>query len=278
MMFADPPTPETPPPMPARSLELAGATVQVFPDSPTACRAAADLIARTIRDALASRGKAVLGLATGNTPVLVYERLVALHRAGEVSFRDVSTYNLDEYYPISPSDPQSYRAFMHRHLFAHVDLAPNRAHVLDSTVPEAFALEHAAQFDRWIGADGGLDFQLLGIGRNGHIGFNEPSELSVGEALRLPTRLVDLHPVTLADAARDFGEGTPVIPRALTLGVATIVSARSILMLALGPNKAEAVALALTGPVTAALPASLLRSASGRVTWLLDEAAASGLG
>ena len=121
----------------------------------------------------------------------------------------MTTYNLDEYYPISPVDPNSYRAYMHRHLFGHVDLAPNRAHVLDGTVPEAFAAEHAAEFDRWIAADGGLDLQLLGIGRNGHIGFNEPSDLPVDEALRLPTRLVDLHPVTRADAAREFGGETP---------------------------------------------------------------------
>ena len=109
--------------------------------------------------------------------------LVALHRAGELSFRNVVTYNLDEYYPIQPLDPKSYRSYMHRHLFSHVDLPANHAHFLDGTVPEAFVAEHAAQFDQWIEADGGLDLQLLGIGRNGHIGFNEPSELSVAEAL-----------------------------------------------------------------------------------------------
>ena len=107
---------------------------------------------------------------------------------------------------------------MHRHLFGHVDLAPNRAHVLDGTVPEAFAAEHAAEFDRWIAADGGLDLQLLGIGRNGHIGFNEPTDLPVDEALALPTRLVDLHPTTLADAASDFGGEARVIPPGLDPG------------------------------------------------------------
>jgi glucosamine-6-phosphate deaminase len=263
--------------MPARSFELAGATVQVFPDSPTASRAAADLIARTIRDALAARGKAVLGLATGNTPVPVYERLVALHKSGELSFQDVSTYNLDEYYPISPSDPQSYRAFMHRHLFAHIDLAPNRAHVLDGTVPEAFAHEHAAQFDRWIGADGGLDLQLLGIGRNGHIGFNEPSSLAVDDAAKLPTRVMELHPITLADAANDFGDPSLVPRRALTMGVAPILASRSILVLAFGVKKAEIVAKALKGPITAEVPATLLRRKPDGVTWMLDEAAAAGL-
>jgi glucosamine-6-phosphate deaminase len=166
---------------------------------------------------------------------------------------------------------------MHRHLFSHVDMAPNRVHMLDGTVPEPFVAEHAASFERWIEADGGLDLQLLGIGRNGHIGFNEPSELPVAEALRLPTRLVGLHPVTRADAAHEFGSVDSVIPRALTMGVATILAARSIVILATGARKAEAVAAALTGPMTAALPASLLQSVAARVTWILDEPAASGL-
>ncbi len=259
---------------PARVLSLAGASVQVFVDSSSACLAAADAIARTIH---AANGRAVLGLATGATPEPVYARLVGLHRAGELSFAGVTTYNLDEYYPISPLDPRSYRAYMHRHLFAHVDLPPNRAHVLDGTVPEAFAAEHTAQYDRWIAADGGLDLQLLGIGRNGHIGFNEPSELAVDEALKLPTRLVSLHPVTRADAAREFDGEAHVIPRALTVGVAPILAARSILVLAFGPRKAEAVAEAVRGPVTPRLPASLLQTVPGKVVWVLDEAAAKGL-
>src|SRR5262249_51328942 len=157
------------------------------------------------------------------------------------------------------------------------DLGPNRTHVLDGTVPEAFAAEHAAAFDRWIVADGGLDIQLLGIGRNGHIGFNEPSDLTVAEALRLPTRLVELHPITRADAARDFGGEEHVIARALTLGIAAILAARSIVILATGAPKADVVAAALTGPMTAALPASLLQTVAGKVLWILDEPAASGL-
>ncbi len=108
-------------------------------------------------------------------------------------------------------------------------------------MPEAFTAQHAAEFDRWIEADGGLDVQLLGIGRNGHIGFNEPSDLDVAAALRLPTRLVELHPVTRADAAREFGGEDQIIPRALTMGVAPILAARSIVMLATGAHKAEAV-------------------------------------
>jgi glucosamine-6-phosphate deaminase len=261
----------------ARELSRSGATVRVFADAPSACRAAADRIAQAVRAAVSARGKAVLGLATGSTPGPIYARLVALHEAGELSFADVVTYNLDEYYPISPSDPNSYRAYMHRHLFGRVDLPPNRAHVLDGTVPEASAAEHSAQFDRWIAADGGLDLQLLGIGRNGHIGFNEPCDLPVDEALKLPTRLVDLHPVTVDAAAADFGGRDRVIPRALTLGVAPILASRSILIVALGANKAEVVARALDGPVTAQVPGSLLQTVAGKVTWVLDEEAARGL-
>jgi glucosamine-6-phosphate deaminase len=254
-----------------------GMKVLVISDAANVGIFTALLLQKAIETGRSTRGRAVLGLATGSTPEKVYANLVEWHRAGSLSFRDVTTYNLDEYYPISPLDPKSYRAYMHRHLYSHVDLAPQRAHVLDGTVPEAFVAAHAAEFDHWIEADGGLDIQLLGIGRNGHIGFNEPSQLTVAEALRLPTRLVNLHPVTRTDAAKDFGSIDHVIPRALTMGVASILAARSIVILATGAHKAEAVAGALTGPMTAELPASLLQSAADRVTWVLDEAAAGGL-
>ena len=263
--------------VPPLSLRHAGMAVQVWPVAELACEAAGELIIQAMRAAEVERGRAVLGLATGSTPERVYAHLVERHRAGEVSFRSVTTYNLDEYYPISPLDPRSYRAYMERHFFSRVDLAPNRAHVLDGTVPEAFAAEHAAGFDRWIESDGGLDLQLLGIGRNGHIGFNEPSGLTVAEALRLPTRLVELHPITRADAARDFGGEDRVIARALTLGIAPILAARSIVILATGASKADAVAAALIGPMTAALPASLLQSVAAKVTWILDEPAAGAI-
>jgi glucosamine-6-phosphate deaminase len=261
--------------VPAR--DFAGMKIVVLPDATTASLATATFLKKAIETAQSSRGRAVLGLATGSTPEKVYAHLVEWHRAGSLSFREITTYNLDEYYPISPLDPNSYRAYMHRHLFGHVDIAPDHAHVLDGTVPDAFAAAHAAEFERWIAADGGLDVQLLGIGRNGHIGFNEPSELTVDEALRLPTRLVDLHPVTRTDAAKDFGAVDRVIPRALTMGIGTILAARSIVILATGEHKADAVSRALTGPMTPLLPASLLRSAAGQVIWVIDEPAAKGL-
>jgi glucosamine-6-phosphate deaminase len=260
-----------------RPFEQGGMLVRVVADAPSVCLAAAELIEEAIRGSLAARGRAVLGLATGSTPQAVYARLAERYEAGDLSFGDVTTYNLDEYYPISPLDPRSYRSYMHQHLFGRVDISPHRAHMLDGTVPERFVAEHATHFERWIETDGGLDLQLLGIGRNGHIGFNEPCDLPVADALRLPTRLVDLHPVTRADAATDFGSVEEVIPRALTMGVATILSARSIVILATGSRKAEPVAAALTGPITATLPASLLQSVGSKVTWILDQDAARGL-
>ena len=261
-----------------RSFQVEGCDVEVFPDSAAACDAAAQNIAALVQKVGEARGKLVLGLATGNTPIPVYRRLVAMHREQGLSFAKADTFNLDEYFPIGPLDPNSYHAYMHKHLFAHVDLAPNRAHVLDGTVPEAFAEEHCAAYDRWIEAEGGLDMQLLGLGRNAHIGFNEPSDLSVDEALRLPTRVARLHPVTRVDAARDFGGDASKVPAlALTVGVRTILAARLIVVLAFGESKAKAVRDSLRGPITAGVPGSLLRTVAERVVWILDEAAAAGL-
>jgi glucosamine-6-phosphate deaminase len=257
---------------------IGNARVLVFDDPLSASIEAANQIEAAITNAKQARGRAVIGLATGSTPIKVYSHLIDRHRAAALSFRDVTAYNLDEYYPISPLHPLSYRYYMHENLLRHIDLDPNHAHIPDGTVPEAFVNEHAAAYDRWIEADGGLDLQLLGIGRNGHIGFNEPTDLPVNEALDLPTRLVSLHEVTIADAVREFGTAQAVIPRALTMGVRTILQSRAILMLATGPAKADAVAAALLHPMTAALPASLLQSAGARVTWIIDRPAAAGLG
>ena len=262
---------------PIDSRNWPGGAVHVYSRA-EAAQVAAHSIAGVIEQAVAERGRAVLGLATGSTPIAVYRQLAAMRAAGEVSFDRVTTYNLDEYYPMGPLDPQSYRAFMERHLFGPVGIAANRAHVLDGTVPEHATAEHAAQYDRWIAADGGLDVQLLGLGRNGHIGFNEPSDLSVEAALATPTRLVELHPTTRADAAGDFGGAANVPRQALTMGIAPIVAARQILVLAFGAAKAEAVARSLTGPMTARVPGSLLQSVASRVTWLIDPEAASLLG
>jgi glucosamine-6-phosphate deaminase len=263
--------------VPHRCLRHRGMEVLVFSTAEPACLAAAGSLIAAVDRAQSQRGRAVLGLATGSTPLRVYDQLVQRHRLGLLSFREVSTYNLDEYYPISPLDPRSYRSYMHRYLFSHVDIAPHRAHMFDGTVPEAFVSAHAALFDRWIEDDGGLDFQLLGIGRNGHLAFNEPSAITVAEALGLRSRLVELDPVTRADAAREFGGEDQVIPRALTMGLVPIFAARSIVVLATGGHKADVVARALTGPMTTELPASLLQAVAEKVTWMLDEPSAQGL-
>lgn len=265
-------------PQPTRQFESRAGAVCIFESPGQACEAAADRIAAVLLSAARASRKAVLGLATGSTPIAVYKRLVEQHRHGALSFSHVHTYNLDEFYPISPTDPNSYRAYMQRHLFDHVGIPPNQTHVLDGTVPERAVAEHCQQFERWMEADGGLDLQLLGIGRNGHIGFNEPCDLPLEEALCLRTRLVSLHPVTTADAAKDFGGSQERVPRhALTLGVAPILAARSILILALGRNKTEAVARALEGNPNAELPASLLQTVAAKVRWYLDEEAAAAL-
>ena len=194
---------------------------------------------------------ATLGLATGQTPIPVYERLVAAHRAGDLSFEDVTTFNLDEYYPMAANDPQSYRAYMHRHLLSMRSTWPPTAPIVpDGTVPEAFLEEHGASYDRWIAEAGGLDLQLLGLGRNGHIGFNEPSDLDVDRRPPAPdpgrsccTRRPS------EDAAGDFGGVEHVPSRALTMGTASILGARLLLVLAFGAAKAEAVARSLRGPI-----------------------------
>ena len=262
--------------LPSCRHEFPGGTVLVCP-RPEAELLAASRIADLVRSRTVEGGRVVLGLATGSTPIAVYDHLAAWHEAGQLSFGRVTTYNLDEYYPMSPADPRSYRAFMDRHLFHRVNLAANQTHLLDGTVPAAHTGEHCHDFERWIAADGGLDLQLLGLGRNGHIGFNEPADLPTDQALALPTRVVALHPTTRADAMKDFGAEANVPHHALTMGIAAILAARSILVLAFGSGKADAVAQSLVGPISARVPGSLLQTVSSQVTWLVDPAAASRL-
>lgn len=251
----------------------AAAEVNVYSSAAEGCLAAAELIVRLVK----ANPAAVLGLATGSTPIPVYQELVRQSLAGEVSLAGISTYNLDEYYPLGPLNDQSYRWFMHLHLFRFLNLPANQTHVLDGTVPTFAAEEHARQFDEWIERAGGLDLQLLGIGRNGHIGFNEPFEASLAEACSLPTRLVELHPVTRTDAAPAFGGLENVPTHALTVGTKAILAAGKILILAFGPNKADAVAASLQGPPTSTVPASLLQTQAAKVVWIIDEAAAANL-
>ena len=231
----------------------------------------AGAVARTaglIVQQLLARPDSVLGLATGGTMIPVYAELRAAYRAGRISFARATTFNLDEYLGLPPSDPRSYRATMRDHLFDHVDIDPAFTHLPHGDAPDVEA--EAARYEAAIAAAGGIDLQLLGIGRNGHIGFNEPTS-----SLASRTRVKTLTAETQAANARYFPAGDT--PRfALTMGVGTIMDARQCLLLATGEAKAEAVAAMIEGPVSAACPASILQM-HRHATVVLDRAAASQL-
>jgi glucosamine-6-phosphate deaminase len=213
---------------------------------------------------------AVLGLATGSTPVGIYNELIRLHREEGLDFSRVTTFNLDEYYPMHPDAAQSYKRFMRERLFDHINC--NNWNVPDGTPQsEEQLVVYCETYEQKIRDAGGLDFQLLGIGRTGHIGFNEP-----GSARDSRTRLVTLDYMTRADAAADFYgiENVPV--RAITMGIGTIMDAREVALLASGRKKAEIVQLALEGKLTSKVPASFLRE-HANATFYLDEAAAAEL-
>jgi glucosamine-6-phosphate deaminase len=226
---------------------------------------AAHAVAEEIVHLLHRKPDAVLGLATGATMEPVYEALVMAHRAGRCSFAKASSFNLDEYVGLPPEHDGSYRSTMNRLLFDHVDMDHTRTHVPDGMAPNP---QHAAiAYEEMIAEHGPIDLQLLGIGRNGHIGFNEP-----GSALDSRTRLVDLHAETLA-ANRAFFRDRPVPLQAITMGIASILSAKSILVLATGQAKQPAIKQALSGRFDPACPASALIEHPD-VRWVLDCAAA----
>lgn len=212
----------------------------------------------------------VLGLATGSTPVGAYQRLIRLCREGELSFAEVTSVNLDEYKGLAPTHEQSYRYFMRTNLFDHVDIQQERTHVPAGLAQDAQA--ECARYDQLIQSLGGIDLQLLGLGRNGHIGFNEP-----GEDFVLATHVVDLTPSTIDANKRFFASEAEVPRQALTMGVGAIMGARRVLVVASGADKAEAVAKAFAGPVTPEVPASVLQLHPD-VTLVADEAALSQLG
>ena len=243
----------------------------VFPTSAEASRSVAKEIAALIRSRQAAKKPVVLGLATGSSPLGLYAELVRMHREDGLSFSNVVSFNLDEYFPIQPSNPRSYRHFMQAHLFDHVDIAPANTHVPDGTVPLSGVDAHCREYEERIRQAGGIDFQILGIGRTGHIGFNEP-----GSPKRSRTRIVTLDALTRRDAAGDFG-GEPNTPRyALTAGVRTILESRRIVLMAWGQHKAEIVRTAIEGPVTPQVTASFLQE-HDHVQFVVDRAAAGAL-
>ncbi len=231
----------------------------------------ADEIANLIRSHQKLGRKTVLGLATGSTPVGVYAELVRLHRQERLSFANVVTFNLDEYYPLPEDHPQSYHRYMWAHLFEHIDIAAENVHIPGGAVAQSDLDAHCRAYEEQIRAAGGIDFQLLGVGRTGHIGFNEP-----GSPRRSLTRLIALDPLTRRDAAGDFG-GEEHTPRyAITMGVSTILEARRVVLLAWGQHKAAIVRQAVEGDVSAQVTASFLQEHDNAL-FVLDESAAGAL-
>ena len=212
----------------------------------------------------------VLGLATGSTPIGTYKQLVEGYKKGDLDFSRVSTVNLDEYRGLAHTDPQSYYYFMQENLFDHVNIDKTATHVPDGTNPDA--ADACAKHEQIIKSLGGIDLQLLGLGNNGHIGFNEP-----GTPFTEETHIVELTEKTRSDNARFFDNDINQVPtHAITMGIATIMKAKKILLVASGANKADAVAAMVNGPVDPACPASVLQNHEDVVV-VVDEAAAAKL-
>lgn len=225
-------------------------------------RAASIIAAEVIRNP-----SCVLGLATGSSPEGTYRELIRLHQEGLVTFRDVQTVNLDEYYGLSPEHEQSYRYFMQKHFFDHVDIVPE-----NTSVPDGLAEDPAQEcetYDMSIDLMGGIDLQLLGVGRNGHIGFNEPGDCFIRDP-----HLVDLTEGTIEANARFFEKKEDVPKQALTMGIGNIMSAGRVLLIASGQEKAQALYDMVCGPITPRCPASILQLHPDVVV-VADEAALS---
>jgi glucosamine-6-phosphate deaminase len=233
-------------------------------------RRASDAAARFVADCIAEAPQLVLGLPTGRTPIPLYAALALEHRRGRADFSGVTTFNLDEFVGLAPSDRRSYAAFMRRHLFSRVNLHPAR-----TFLPRGDATDLEREADRYeaaICAAGGLDLAVLGIGDNGHIGFNEPAG-----SLEAVTHVVRLHARSRAANAGAFGGDASKVPgRAISMGIATMLSARHVMLIATGAAKARIVRRALEGPVTTRVPASLVQT-HPRCVVVLDRAAASEL-
>ncbi|MEM8864255.1 MAG: glucosamine-6-phosphate deaminase [Planctomycetota bacterium] len=244
---------------------------RVFRHARDASHAVARQIAAMIQGRAAEGRMCVLGLATGSSPTGVYNELIRLHREEGLSFANVITFNLDEYFPMQPEELQSYVRFMNEHLFDHVDINPKNAHVPDGTLGEDAVADYCRRYEAMIEEAGGIDLQLLGIGRTGHIGFNEPGS---GKTSR--TRLITLDRVTRRDAASDFFGEENVPRRAITMGVGTILDARQVVLMAWGEGKAQIIRDAVEGEISTSVAASFLQEHANAEV-VLDEAAADAL-
>lgn len=242
--------------------------VTIFEEAQEACIKVAEEIADLIRLKQQQGSNAVLGLSTGSTPKKIYAELIRLHRQEGLSFKNVICFNLDEYFPISGESIQSYKYFMKENLFNHIDIEPKNYHIPDGQIGLENIKQYCEEYEHKIQAAGGIDFQLLGIGRNGHIGFNEP-----GSHISSSTRLITLDRITRSDAAVDFSGIANVPRKAITMGINTILSAKRIVLLAWGERKADIIKMAVEGPVTEFVPASYLQ-AHPNTSLVVDDAAA----
>jgi len=227
----------------------------IYQESSDASVAVANEIAELIKMNDKEGKPTVLGLATGSTPVRVYDELVRLHREEGLSFKHVITFNLDEYYPIEPNSLQSYVRFMNEHLSDHIDIPDENVHIPDGTIAEDDVHEFCDEYERKIEEAGGLDIQILGIGRTGHIGFNEP-----GSRPDSKTRLITLDKITRKDAASDFFGEEYVPRRAITMGVGTILEADKIILMAWGESKAPVIKESVEGEINESVPATYLQN------------------
>ncbi|MBC70838.1 MAG: glucosamine-6-phosphate deaminase [Muricauda sp.] len=243
----------------------------IFEDSKQGAIQVAHEMADLIRKKSNQGKTCVLGLATGSSPIRVYEELVRLHREEGLSFKHVVTFNLDEYHPMEKSNIQSYHYFMHQHLFDHVDIDPSNVHIPDGTIASEDVKAYCRSYEQSIEAAGGLDFQLLGIGRTGHIGFNEP-----GSHFNSATRDITLDHITRVDAAPAF-KGLENVPRkAITMGIGTIRKAKRIVLMAWGQNKAEVIKGTIEGAMSPEVPATYLQEHEN-TTFVLDRESAAHL-
>ena len=236
------------------------------PNAEEVGREAARIVANAVRRNPALR----LGLATGNTMVGMYKELVRLHQSEGLDFSRVITFNLDEYLGLSAKHPRSFRYFMDENFFSHVNLAPRNIHIPDGSVKDNFD-QYCASYEKTIRDVGGVDLQILGIGRNGHVGFNEPTS-SIGSR----TRLNVLSTETIEDNRKFFAAGEEIPQCAITMGIGTILEAKRILLLATGSSKAAPIAAAIEGPLTASVTASALQLHPD-VTFIVDQQAGAQL-
>ncbi|MFC5048129.1 glucosamine-6-phosphate deaminase [Aquimarina hainanensis] len=244
---------------------------EIFENSVNASKIVAQEIADLIIQKQENGEQCVLGLATGSSPIKVYEELVRLHKSGELSFRNVVTFNLDEYYPMKIENQQSYYHFMHQHLFDHVDIHPENINIPSGDIPVEELDQYCIDYEMKIKQYGGIDFQLLGIGRSGHIGFNEP-----GSHRNSGTRIITLDHITRRDAASDFNGIENVPKKAVTMGINTIMNAKRIILLAWGHKKASVLQETIEGDITSTIPATFLQDHKN-TTIICDAEAASEL-